>query len=207
MESSDAEAPHIEAGSLPAEAIPKARANCVGRWRMWGIPLKPSTDMGRLSAELSGAWNLKPYWGKPAVRNFGGAAGNVAMGAGLRPTLKCVELPPDPKVRAQYPTRQGTPCHDTVGGKHGGCIETPKRAHETTTVAALGTRRSADSLREPSRSVLMIWGAVCAKVQVRICGSPRGAIPWGHPARNCKSPPQPLAGFDVAAESGRQDGY
>jgi len=21
-------------------------------------------------------------------------------------------------------------------------------------------------------------------VQVRICGSPRGAIPWGHPARN-----------------------
>ena len=38
MESSDAEAPHIEVGFLPAEAIPKARANCVGRWRMWGGP-------------------------------------------------------------------------------------------------------------------------------------------------------------------------
>jgi len=37
-----------------------------------GIKLEPSTEMGRLSAELSGAWNLKPYWGKPAVRNFRG---------------------------------------------------------------------------------------------------------------------------------------
>jgi RNA-directed DNA polymerase len=37
-----------------------------------GIKLKPSTDMGRLSAELCGAWNLKPYWGKPTVRNFRG---------------------------------------------------------------------------------------------------------------------------------------
>jgi len=51
---------------------------------------------------------------------------------------------------------KGTPCHDTVGGKHGGCIETRNRVHETTTVAASGTRRSADSLREPSRSELMI---------------------------------------------------
>ena len=36
-----------------------------------GIPLKPSTDTGRLSAELRGAWNLKPYWGKPAVGFWG----------------------------------------------------------------------------------------------------------------------------------------
>ncbi len=28
---------------------------------------------------------------------------------------------------------KGTPCHDTVGGKHGGCIETQNRGHETTT--------------------------------------------------------------------------
>jgi hypothetical protein len=28
---------------------------------------------------------------------------------------------------------KGTPCHDTVGGKHGGCIETLNRGHETTT--------------------------------------------------------------------------
>ena len=52
--------------------------------------------------------------------------------------------------------RNSLPCHDTVGGTHGGCIETHNRVHETTTVAASGTRRSADSLREPSRSVFMI---------------------------------------------------
>ena len=51
---------------------------------------------------------------------------------------------------------KGTPCHDTVGGKHGGCIETRNRVHETTTVAESDTRRIADSLREPSRSELMI---------------------------------------------------
>ena len=28
---------------------------------------------------------------------------------------------------------KGTPCHDTVGGKHGGCIGTRGRVHETTT--------------------------------------------------------------------------
>ena len=37
-----------------------------------GIALEPSAAMGRLSAELRGAWNLKPYRGKPAVRNFRG---------------------------------------------------------------------------------------------------------------------------------------
>src|SRR5271157_2446146 len=77
---------------------------------------------------------------------------------------------------------KGTPCHDTVGGTHGGCIETHNPVHEPTTVAASGTRRSADSLREPSRSEFMIWRAVCPRGHVRIRGSPRGAIPWGHPA-------------------------
>src|SRR5271157_2778837 len=51
---------------------------------------------------------------------------------------------------------KGTPCHDTVGGTHGGCIETHNRVQEPTTVAESGTRRIADSLREPSRSELMI---------------------------------------------------
>jgi hypothetical protein len=39
---------------------------------MSGSRLKPSDQGGRLSAELCGAWNLKPYWGKPTVRNFRG---------------------------------------------------------------------------------------------------------------------------------------
>ena len=43
---------------------------------------------------------------------------------------------------------KGTPCHDTVGGKHGGCIETRGRVHETTTDS--GTR-SAKSRRWGSR--------------------------------------------------------
>ena len=34
----------------------------------------------------------------------------------------------------------------------------------------------------PSRGVLMTCGAVCPRGHVGICGSPRGAIPWGHPA-------------------------
>jgi len=51
---------------------------------------------------------------------------------------------------------KGTPCHDTVGEKHGGCIETHNRVQEPTTVAGSGTRRIADSRREPSRSEFMM---------------------------------------------------
>ena len=49
---------------------------------------------------------LEPYWGKPDVRNLRGGAGDVTKGAGLRPTAKAVELPPDPTVGAPvlYPT-------------------------------------------------------------------------------------------------------
>ena len=46
---------------------------------------------------------------------------------------------------------KGTPCHDTVGGKHGGCIETLNRGYETTTDRKTG--RMADLV--PSRGVLM----------------------------------------------------
>jgi len=51
---------------------------------------------------------------------------------------------------------KGTPCHDTVRGTHGGCIETHNLVQEPTTVAESGTRRSADLLRGPSRSEFMI---------------------------------------------------
>ena len=47
-----------------------------------GIALEPSVAMGRLCAELRGAWNLKPYRGKPAVRNFRG--GGRRRGHGSR---------------------------------------------------------------------------------------------------------------------------
>ena len=70
------------------------------------------------------------------------------------------ERPVVSRKRGNHPEgprgEKGTPCHDTVGGKHGGCIETLNYVPETTTVAESGTRQSADSLRESSRSVLMI---------------------------------------------------
>src|SRR5271170_6984652 len=39
---------------------------------------------------------------------------------------------------------KGTPCHGTVGGKHGGCIETRGRVHVTTTDR--GTVQRADDV-------------------------------------------------------------
>jgi hypothetical protein len=49
---------------------------------------------------LNGHLGLKPDWGKLNVRNFREGAGNVTMGAGLRPTAKAVATPPDPTVGA-----------------------------------------------------------------------------------------------------------
>ena len=42
----------------------------------------------------------QPSAGNPHAGLDEAGAGNVAMGAGLRPTTKGVEKPPDPKVRA-----------------------------------------------------------------------------------------------------------
>ncbi len=114
MESSDAAAPHTEAGDLLAEATPKARANYRGRVVHVGIALKPSTAMGRLSAELSGAWNFKPYWGKPAVRNFRGGgwrrdhgsrteAHAERSGTATGPYRARASAPPDRRRRATRP--------------------------------------------------------------------------------------------------------
>ena len=52
---------------------------------------------------------LKPDWGKLNVRNFREGAGNVTRGAGLRPTAKAVDMPPDPTVGAPalYPAARG----------------------------------------------------------------------------------------------------
>jgi tetratricopeptide (TPR) repeat protein len=49
---------------------------------------------------------LEPYWRKADVRNLRGGAGNVTMRAGLRPTAKAVDWPPDATVGAPalYPT-------------------------------------------------------------------------------------------------------
>jgi hypothetical protein len=77
-----------------------------------GIRLKPPREPGRVVAELAGARRLKPYWGKPTVRNFREAAGNVTMGGGMRPNAKALETPPHPTVRAPvlYPTEPSGHC-------------------------------------------------------------------------------------------------
>jgi hypothetical protein len=101
--------PHSEAGlrlvTSPAEGGSKRRQ----RLGYVGIGLKPARACGRLLAELTGCLVLKPYWGKPAVRNFREGAGDMAMGAGLRPLAKAWDSPPDPKVHAPvlYPTGGG----------------------------------------------------------------------------------------------------
>jgi hypothetical protein len=54
-----------------------------------GIRLEPLALLGRLRAELTGAWHLKPYWGKPAVRNFREGGWKHDYGSRrLRPTSK-----------------------------------------------------------------------------------------------------------------------
>jgi hypothetical protein len=63
-------APHIEADSRlgrgVSEGLGKPNRLSAYAW----IPLKLSVCSGRPSAELRGDWCLKPYWGKPNVRNF-----------------------------------------------------------------------------------------------------------------------------------------
>ena len=84
------------------------------------IKLKPSDDTGRLSAELSGAWNLKPYRGKPTVRNFRGGgwrrdhgsrteAHVERRGTATGPYRVCASAPPD--------NMPGTPRPDHVSTK------------------------------------------------------------------------------------------
>ena len=56
MESSDAVAPHTEAGVLLAEAIPKARANGLGAWWMFGSNLshQPTPEDSLLNRVVPG---------------------------------------------------------------------------------------------------------------------------------------------------------
>jgi hypothetical protein len=44
---------------------------------------------------------LKPYWGKPAVRNFRGGNGNVGI---IRSPVRAIALP---DCKGSYPCRQG----------------------------------------------------------------------------------------------------
>ena len=64
--------PAHRGGGPAGRGDPEGESQLSGEMVDVGIALEPSVAMGRLCAELRGAWNLKPYRGKPAVRNFRG---------------------------------------------------------------------------------------------------------------------------------------
>ena len=74
--------PRIPSRAKGGAVEPKGGANagiCHGHG--W-VSLKRGGCRGRHRTELHwGAWCLKPYPGKPDVRNFRGGAGNVTCGA------------------------------------------------------------------------------------------------------------------------------
>jgi len=71
-------------------------------WRLPGAVLpeaeSAASAIGRIP--LGGKPTGQPSVGNPYAGLDAAGAGNVAVGAGLRPTTKGVEKPPDPKVRA-----------------------------------------------------------------------------------------------------------
>jgi len=66
----EAKVPHIEAGTPLGGGRAEGTTKLVREARDVGIGLNPPTKPGRVVAELAGARRLKPYWGKPTVRNF-----------------------------------------------------------------------------------------------------------------------------------------
>ena len=94
------------AGRIEADEHTKGRSKPSREQGMPGGGLS-CTERGKARSERPA---LKPYWGKPAVRNFRGGDGNVAMGAELRPSSKDEDKPSDPTVRAPslYPTKSGS---------------------------------------------------------------------------------------------------
>ena len=66
----EAKVPHIEAGTPFGRGRPEGTTKLDRAARDVGIRLNPPTKPGRVAAELAGARRLKPYWGKPTVRNF-----------------------------------------------------------------------------------------------------------------------------------------
>ncbi len=67
---------------------------------------------------LGGKPRSEPDSGNPTVRDRRGALGNVTMGAGLRPSAKALDKPPDPTVRAPkfYPDH----CRAVLDGESSG---------------------------------------------------------------------------------------
>ena len=81
-------------GSLMQERASQANHGCVGRARCQPERFGPRGQAAK------GQPRSEPDWGKPAVRDRREAYGNVTTGAGLRPSAKVLDAPPDPIVHA-----------------------------------------------------------------------------------------------------------
>jgi len=80
--------------SLMWERASQANHGCVGRARCQPERFGPRGQAAK------GQPRSEPDWGNPAVRDRRGAYGNVATGAGLRPSAKALDEPPDPTAHA-----------------------------------------------------------------------------------------------------------
>jgi hypothetical protein len=146
--------PAHRGGISPARAIPKARANHVGRWCMRGSNLshRSTREDSMLNCAVPGT--LSRTGENPPYGILGGAAGDLAMGAGLRPTSKGVEPPPDPTVRAPVPHPTGNAVSWTVGGKRGRSLKTCIDA----TAASEIVRRRARCGEFAHQTLEQLWG-------------------------------------------------
>jgi hypothetical protein len=89
-----------------------------------GIGLKPPTEPGRHTAKLRGAWCLKPYWGKPNVRNFREDGWKRDHGSRTEAQSESVGIATGPyRARASVLPDSETPDHGTVTEKHDECLE------------------------------------------------------------------------------------
>jgi len=99
-----------------------------------GIALKPTAARGRLSAELRGAWNFKPYRGKPAVRNFRGGGWRRGHGSRTEAQPERAGTATGPyRARASAPPDSEASAGRTDRGKHAEHIEVRPHVHGTQT--------------------------------------------------------------------------
>lgn len=119
MGSRSAQAPHFEA-DLPSGGGALEGVSKPARWRgMAGSALSrlPCREGSRPNCAVPGAGSRTGE--NPPYGIRGRAAENVARGAGLRPTAKAVDSPPDPNVGASvlYPTAKRRPADPSEGNR------------------------------------------------------------------------------------------
>ena len=134
MEPSEAVGPHIEAGDRFGRSDPEGESQLSRGVVHVGIALKPTAAGGRLSAELRGAWNFKPYRGKPTVRNFRGGGWRRDHGSQTEAQPERVGTATGPyRARASAPPDSEASAGRSDRGQHAEHIEVRPHVHGTRT--------------------------------------------------------------------------